>query len=216
MPFFWKKQVNVEKMIDQYFAQCDACFELFEKAFDVYVEGGPTQAFEQATENVHKAESSADDLRRDIEHTLYGRALLPESRGDILGLLEAFDRLPNMAETVLQVIHCQRTVIPQDLLMAYKRLVEINVQSYTLARKAVDALVSNPKATLHTTKEVDEKESESDRAERRIICDIFDKQELDNGTKILLKEVVLLIGSISDRAEGVADRIGIIAIKRQI
>jgi predicted phosphate transport protein (TIGR00153 family) len=216
MSLFWKKQVNVEKLIDKYFAQCDSCFQLFDKAFKVYEETGLTPAFEAATQAVHKAESSADDLRREIEHTLYGRALLPESRGDILGLLEAFDRLPNMAETVLQVIHCQRIVIPEDLVPAYSQLVEINVQSYNLARKSVDNLMSNPRVTLHSTKEVDEKESESDRAERQIICDIFDRAELDNGMKLILKEVVLLIGSISDRAEGVADRIGIIAIKRQI
>jgi uncharacterized protein Yka (UPF0111/DUF47 family) len=47
------------------------------------------------------------------------------------------------------------------------------------------------------------------------VRDIF-KRDDDTGVKLLYKEYVILIGNISDRAEKVADRIGIIAIKRQI
>jgi len=216
MPFFWKKQDNIETMMARYFERADQCFELFEGAFKTYQEHGQGEAFESAVQKTHQAESAADDLRREIEHTLYGKALLPESRGDLLGLLETFDKLPNMAETVLFALRCQRTEIPEDLLPAYQKLIEVNLQSYYLVRKAVDGLMNNPRVTLHTTKEVDEKESESDRVERQIICDIFSREGLDTGMKLLLKELVLLIGKISDRAETVADRIGIVAIKRQI
>ena len=48
------------------------------------------------------------------------------------------------------------------------------------------------------------------------MCQIFDNPEIDTGQKLLLKDMILLIGGISDRAEAVADRIGIVAIKRQI
>jgi len=216
MAFFWKKQETVEKMMAQYFDLCDTCLSLFEKAFNTYVGNGHGASFEAAVQKAHEAESAADDQRREIELTLYGKALLPEARGDLLGLLESFDKLPNMAETVLFVILCQKTIIPEDLLESFKKLVEVNLQAYYLTRKAVDELLNNPRATLHTTKDVDEKESESDRLERKIIWSIFEKQDLTPGMKLLFKEIVLLIGKISDRAETVADRIGIIAIKRQI
>jgi predicted phosphate transport protein (TIGR00153 family) len=216
MPFFWRKEVNVEKMMSRYFERSDACFQMFEKAFGVFFDTGQGATFEAAVQKAHEAESAADDMRREIELTLYGKALLPDSRGDLLGLLESFDRLPNMAETVLFALRCQRIELPQDLAPLFKRLVDINLQSYYLCRRAVDALLSNPKVTLHATKAVDEKESESDRVEREIICQVFDSEEHDTGQKLLLKDLILLIGSISDRAETVADRIGIVAIKRQI
>jgi predicted phosphate transport protein (TIGR00153 family) len=216
MPFFWKKEDNVEKMMSRYFERCDNCFQMFEKASGVFFDTGQGAAFEAAVQKAHEAESAADDMRREIELTLYGKALLPDSRGDLLGLLEAFDRLPNMAETVLFALRCQRIELPQDLVPQYKRLVDINLQSYYLCRRAVDALLSNPKVTLHATKEVDEKESESDRVEREMLCQIFDSADYDTGRKLLLKDLILLIGGISDRAEAVADRIGIVAIKRQI
>lgn len=216
MPFFWKKESTVEKMLSSYFERSDTCFQMFEKACGVFFDTGQGAAFEAAVQKAHEAESAADDTRREIELTLYGKSLLPESRGDLLGLLEAFDRLPNMAETVLFALHCQRIDLPQDLMRPYKRLVDVNLQSYYLCRRAVDALLSNPKVTLHATKEVDQKESESDRIEREIMCRIFDSDQYDTGQKLLYKDLVLLIGSISDRAEAVADRIGIVAIKRQI
>ena len=216
MPFFWKKEDTIEKMLSRYFERCDTCFQMFEKAFGVFFDTGQGAAFGAAVQKAHEAESAADDMRREIELTLYGKALLPDSRGDVLGLLESFDRLPNMAETALFALSCQRIVLPETLAPLYKRLVDINLQSYYLCRRAVDALLSNPKITLHATKEVDEKESESDRLEREMLCQIFDTPELSAGQKLLYKDMILLIGGISDRAEAVADRIAIVAIKRQI
>lgn len=215
MAFFWKKQENIDKMLGHYFDQCDKCLKLFEKALLTYMDSGQGEAFEAAVNKTHEAESSADDLRREIVFTLYGKALLPESRGDLLQVLEAFDKLPGMAETILFVIRCQQIVFPDELIPLYKQLVKINLQAYYLTRKAVDALLNNPRVTLHATKEVDDKESESDRLEREIMCDIF-SSDMDMGTKMMFKELVLLIGNIADRAENTADLIAIVAIKRQI
>ena len=75
--------------------------------------------------------------------------------------------------------------------------------------------MNNPRVTLHTTKDVEKKESESDDVEREIICTIFDS-DIDTGEKILFRDMALMIGKISDLAETTADRISIIAIKRQI
>jgi len=215
MVFFWRKQESVEKMLQSYFTRADECFVALERALAVLFEKGQGEDFERAVGAIHEVESSADDLRREIEYTLYGKELLPESRGDLLGLLESFDELPNMAETVGFVLRSQRVVLPSGMLDDFKHLVDINLHAYNLVRKAVDALFDNPRIVLTCTKDVDHKESESDRAERELIYKIFDG-DFDAGTKMMFKEIVLLIGDISDRAEKVADRISIIAIKRQI
>lgn len=211
----WKRQESVENKLERYFDDADTCFARMNKAWEVYFDKGLGSEFEEAVNYTHAAESQADDIRREIELLLYGRALLPESRGDILGLLETYDGLPNIAETVVFVVFSQRMVLPEQFVPGIKNLIRVNTEAYALARKTVDALMTNPKATLATTKEVDQKESESDRVERQLICDIFDS-DLEMGAKLLYKELVILIGEISDRAQKVADRIGIIAIKRQI
>jgi predicted phosphate transport protein (TIGR00153 family) len=212
---FWRKGNKVEEMLDNYFGECDHCFELVEKAFDILIESGNGLAFEAAVNRTHESESAADDLRREIELTMYSRALLPESRGDLLGLLENFDTLLTAAESLLYDLHCQQTVIPADLLPGFKRLIELNLQAYYLLRKAVDALLHNPRVTLHAVKEVDAKESESDRLEREILKRSY-SADIEGYHKRELKELVRQIGRISDLAEHTADRIGIIALKRQI
>ncbi len=212
---FWNRTEKVRSMIDQYFECCDRCFDVFQQAFDTYVATGLGPEFDSGVRETHDAESEADDLRREIELTLYGRALLPESRGDILGLLESFDRIPNTAESVLQTIQMQSLEVPRDLLEDFEELVGLNRKTYDRIRKAVETLLENPKTTLYATKEVEDRESASDRAEQRLIGRIFDRS-MDIGTKLMLKELVFLIGRISDMAETTADRIGIVAIKRQI
>ena len=215
MVLFLRKYKLVENMLDEYFHRCDKCIDLFSDAMNIYFAEGLCDNFENAANNCHRAESYADDQRREIEHTLYGQALLPDSRGDLLGLLEMFDKIPNEAETVLFSLLCQRIEIGEDLKDFFKQLINLNVESYRLARKAVDTLFKSPKLTARATKEVDDKESESDRLERIIIGELF-KGDYTTEQKILLRDIVMQVGGISDRAENSADRIDIVAIKRQI
>ena len=212
---FWKKQDNVEEMLERYFDRCDQCFDRFEKAMTIFFAQGLSDDFEEGVEETHRSESMADEQRREIEYLLYGKALLPESRGDLLGLLETYDKLPNIAETVAFALSCQRVAIPDELKAKFEHLFKVNMEGFRLARKTVTTLMANPKATLSLTKEVELKESESDRLERDLLRDIF-RREMDMGLKLLLKDVVLLFGEISDRCEEVADRSAITAIKRQL
>ena len=212
---FWDKPHRVEQMLPDYFDRCDSCYAQLEQAFEIYFREGPEETFHDAVRKINHLEGDCDDLRREIEYLLYGKALLPESRGDLLGLLETYDKLPNIAETVAFLFSCQRMILPQDLHAAYKDLLQVNIEAYQMARRTVDTVMTNPKATLHVTKDVEHKESESDRLERSLIREIYGR-DIAMGEKLSLKEAVLLIGKLSDRAESLADRVAIMAIKRQI
>lgn len=215
MAFFWRKQQNIESMIEIYQEHLDEAVRIFREVILGLFDKGYGEEFQAGVLEVSECESNIDDLRREIEMTLYGRQLLPESRGDLLGILEAVDRIPNMLETVLFILLDQEVAILEYLKPELRELVELNVQSYHLVRKALDALFNNPSKALYVCKEVDFKESESDRLERKLIRRIYQSDE-ELAYKSQLKDVVLTIGSISDRGENCADRISIIAIKRNI
>ena len=176
---------------------------------------GPGSEFDGLVAATHALESGCDDLRGAIERTLYGRALLPESRGDILGLLESLDLIPNKAESVLFQIQLQRMTIPEDLKEDFKRLIGVNVDAYGVLRSSIETLFERPADALRMTEEVDKEESESDSIERILIRRIF-KSSLPGEQKILLKELVIEIGELSDRAENVADRVALVSIKRRV
>ncbi len=213
---FWRQQKKLEELLREYFAKTDQCFDFFSSGMNEYFERGRGEVLSELVQKTHRAESQADALRREIELTLYSQSLLPESRGDILGLLEQFDRIPNRAETCLHMIECQALDLPEELIQQTRQLVELNVEAYNLTRQAIDALFHSPKMTPYYCSQVIAKESESDHHERKLIRKIFKELPIDAGEKVLYKELVLAIGSISDRCETTSDRISIVAIKRQI
>jgi uncharacterized protein Yka (UPF0111/DUF47 family) len=88
----WKKQKEMEQAVEDYLAETESCLSAFIEALDVYFAEGLSSEFEQRIEKTHQHESKADDKRREIEYAMYKRALIPESRGDILGMLEAICR----------------------------------------------------------------------------------------------------------------------------
>ena len=215
MTIFWKKQTDIKNMIDNYLNTVDSCIQKFHESMMRFLVTGCTQEFNREVEEVHKFESAADDLRRKIQMTLYGKALLPDSRGDLLVLLELYDQIPGAAEEALFLTKVLCLDIHEDMLEDVQKLVKVNVEAYHRVRESMNTLFENPNETLYQTRGVDAKESESDRLERDLIERTF-KSDMDTGEKMLFKELVQLIGKISDRAENTADCIGITAIKRQI
>ncbi len=216
MVLFWKREKEARDMLGDYFIAADGAYDAFEHALDLYLSGADRDAFRAADVEVHRAESKADDLRRNVEKTLYGRALLPESRGDLLGLIEAFDRLPNLTESITGMIDTQRLVFPPDLHEPLRLLVRSNIEAYRLVRGQVDKLFTDPDAVADRVEEVDKKESEADGHERALIRTIFDSPDIEPATRILLREVVQEIGEIANCAEAVSRRLEIISLKRRI
>ena len=80
------------------------CMDCFKAALTHYFEHGLGDELDAMFDKTRRAESSCDDYRREIELWLYERAHVPEPRGDILGLLEAIDKIPNKAESILYQI----------------------------------------------------------------------------------------------------------------
>ncbi|NIA06154.1 MAG: DUF47 family protein [Actinobacteria bacterium] len=210
----WKKQKEIEQAVQDYLAETENCLSAFIEALDVYFAEGRSSNFEQRIEKTHGHESKADDKRREIEYAMYNRALIPESRGDILGMLEAIDLVPNKCESVLYQIWYQNMSIPQEYADKLKNLAQVNRESFTLLCKAIRYLFTDIEQAVPTIDMVGEKESESDRMERMLIKDIFSSPG-DKADKILLKEVILEIGAISDRSENAADRVRIVTVKRK-
>ena len=212
---FLKKQRKVQEYITQYNEQVLSCLSEFEKAVSAYIENPDRDALHEGYKRVHQAEGKADDIRREIEVLMYSKALFPESRGDILGLIETMDRVPNQSESVVRMIHNQHIPLPKAFAPAILSMIEKSIRCIKELINAVNCLFDNfMNATIHVGK-IDELESEVDRIEEDLIDHIFSSRE-EGYVKILLRDTVRRIANITDRAENVADRIRIIVAKRSI
>ena len=211
---FFKKQKSVFKKIEEYLDEVDICMERFIKCSIAQINTEEPEKYNDMVENVHKAESNADDIRRDIEYELYQKALIPESRGDLLGILETLDKIPNMFEFICYQFLLQKVVVPEDFRNDFTELVKLNLKSYELLKGAVKAFLNDCKK-IDELRKIDDIESKSDRMEKNIVMKIFNSN-LEKADMLILKEIAIDIGDISDRAQVVADRIALTIIKRRI
>lgn len=216
--FFTRKQRRVQDLVGKYMDVWIGCIRSFRDSWDVYVTEGRSEEFYFRVKETHKEESRADDLRREIELELYSKALIPESRGDILGLLESVDALLSEAERVLYDIQLQNVDIPDDIKGAFDKMVDVTCSCCEVVNKAVRLIFcgdgkTNGLAIL--ANEIDNLESEADHLERRLIRTIF-KSSLPDGTKLILKELVRQLAEVTDHAEHVGDRLTIVSVKRKV
>lgn len=215
MEIFFSRKNRVYEMVEKYIDQIFETANLFKKTMEKYFESGISTEFKEMIENTHISESMADDIRRAIELEMYEKSLIPESRGDILGLLEATDEVMNKAQSVLYQIETENLEIPSELKEDFLKLIHNNVSAFEVALEGFKVLFHNLKDVREKVQEVDKRESSSDKMERELIRKIFGSN-YDTGTKILLKDLVIEIGNISDMSEEVTDRLNIVAAKRMV
>ncbi len=189
--------------------------ENFQNAMNLYFKKDLCDEFGFLIEQAHKVESKADDIRNEIETLMYAKALIPESRGDILGLLESIDRIPGVFQVILYMIQTQRLNTPDFLALDIKELIRVSLECCDLLVKQIEALFKKSKDIQSLVSSIDNNESHCDHIERRIITRIFDS-DLDPFQKLQLKEMVIQLGEISDQADRVSRRVYIISTKRRV
>jgi len=215
MEIFFSRKNRIYEMVERYLNKMLETGELFKKTVEKYFETGLSREFKEMIETTHLSESMADDIRREIELEMYEKSLIPESRGDILGLLESTDEVMNKAQSVLYQIETENLEIPEELREDFLKLIHNNISAFEVAIDGFRTLFHNLKEVREKVQEVDKRESSSDRMEREIIRKIF-AGSYDTGKKILLKDLVIEIGNISDMSEEVTDRLNIVAAKRMV
>ncbi|GAK56504.1 hypothetical protein U27_03466 [Candidatus Vecturithrix granuli] len=213
--FFWKRERTIEQLMDQYLEEMRTCLDLFKDAVCTMLEDSTSQAAADLVLQVDQAESRCDELRRQIEMELYGKALMPESRGDLLGLIEALDKVPNWAEEMAYDIHLQRVVFPQTLHKHFCTLVEKNVQCVHVLYEAASAIFKDIDVVFTLAQTIRQIENEIDDLEHQLIREVFDIEERLSYQN-LLHRTIRGICDISDKAQNVAERLTVLAAKRQI
>lgn len=213
--FLFKKQRMVEKLIRDYIENLRMTQECFNEALTICLDEEYSGDFDFMTEQTHKFESKADDIREEIKSLMYSKALLPESRGDIMGLLETIDVIPGIFELLLNMIRTEKIRIPDFITPDVKELVGVSLASCDLMFRQIEALFSRGEGVRTLVSTIDHNESHCDHIERRIIDHLF-SSELEPFQKILIKEWIVTLGDITDQVDRVSKRANIISMKRTV
>lgn len=207
------KQIEAE--IDEFLDQIIGGGLLFKKGIKFYLDGREEE-FEQRLNELILLEKRADDLRRDIETKLYTKTLIPEFRGDVLGLLEHSDAVLNQIADTLLEFSVERPETLDDLRDLKHELAKNAIKASEFMVKAIRCYFRDLSAVRDNIKQVHFSREETNRLSEKYKREIFGRKELRLSHKMHLRYFARSIEHIADDAEDLCDRLAIAAIKRYI
>jgi len=210
-----KRKIGIEKQMDDFLDQVSESGLLFKQGIDSYLKGNQ-DAFERKIKQISDTEHKGDELRRLLEEQLYTRTLIPESRGDVLELLENLDSVLDRFKGALWRFDIERPEICPEFCEGFQELVNCVLESVESLVCSARAFFKDIAAVADHMHKVSYWETESDRVSTRIQRAIFKDQDLPLSHKMQICELVRHVDKIADRAEDVADRLSIYVIKRKL
>ena len=211
----FRRTRSLEREIDEFLDKLSESALVFKQAVHTYLEHGCSPEFDEMLHHVNKLESTADHLRRTIEAQLYSQTLIPESRGDVLGLLENLDHIINLFEGALWAFSIETPDIPETYHQGYRDLANMGVETVESVVLASRAFFRNIEAVSDHNHKVLFYEKEADKISSKLKREIFNS-DMELAHKAHLRNFVEHIDNAADWAEDVADRLSIYVIKRTV
>ncbi len=172
--------------------------------------------FKEETRHLHDMEGQADRVRRTIEHELYAGAMLPAYRQDWIVLVEILDRVANKAEEAGDMIYLIRPEVPEALHEDLRRVAALTTAAFEPVPGLIEKLLHDNFDVADEVRNIEIQEGKIDKLQFHLTRRVYkEHDELEKVDKLVLKQVIDKLASVSDRIENVGDRIAIIATKRQ-
>ena len=209
------KTKNIENMIDELMDCISNGAMKFESGFDIYLEGTEEGRCDDAVQQIRELEVEGNRLRRGIEGHLYTDMLIPDSRGDVLSLLEDTNYLLGLAEDIYLAITVENPAIGEAFKADFKLLASTAVKAVEAVVLATRAFFRNITAVRDHLGKVAFHEEECDQIATRLKRNIF-ASDLKLENKIHLRYFVDKLDRLADEAEDVGDWLSIYSIKRSL
>lgn len=213
---FGSRTRALEMEIDQYLGYIDQAGLLLGEALKKYFQGD-LERFEEKSKEIDTAERNADELRRGITHRLYAEMLIPDSRGDVLGLIETTDDVADVAKHVASHFSIEKPSIYPFLKADFEELSELSVKAVQELTLSVRAYFREPYRVNEHLEKVHFWEHQADQVEERLKRAAFESPDIAQFSKrVHMRYFAERISLLADEAEAVAERLSISVIKRTI
>jgi hypothetical protein len=215
-PFLSDKSKELQAEIDHYLDWVENASLIFFEGVRCYMQN-KNERFERLFSELSELESQADDLRRKIKYKLYTFMLIPEARGDVLGLLENMDTIIDTTEKVLEQLSIETPNIPDFLRQDFIDLAELSRQTVCELVKAARAFFTDIKMVNNYINKVHFYEHQADDVEEMLKRKLFKTDQITRFSfRVHLRFFTEKIASVSDEAEEVGERLSVYAIKRRM
>jgi len=214
-PFFQRAR-KIEGNIDKYLDNILKAVLTFDLGVKEYMNEN-YDLFEEKFKEASKLESESDELRRDIKFTLYKELLIPDARGDVLGLIETLDDVIDVTEEVLREFSIEKPKTLGDFKEDFLSLSEKSVRTAQELVYASRAFFRDINNVHDFITQVHYWEHEADKVEERIKRAVFASEKIEKlSYKVQVRYFAERISLLADTAESVAERLDVYTIKRSI
>jgi len=170
---------------------------------------------EEKFEQLNTFESRGDRLHKAIGVSLYTEMLLPDTSGDVLGLLGSLDSLLDDMLHSLTVLRIERPQIPEDLRELWVECAGLAADTVEQVVVAARSYFRDPHAARDHIHKIHFYESEAEKTALRIMEQLF-QSDLPLDHKMMLRGEVWLMDRVADRADDAGDALAIYAVKRSV
>lgn len=208
----------IEAQIDALLDTLSRAGMMFEQIVKHYLAHGPDADFQERCARLKEEEKAGNKMSSDSARALFTEMLIPESRGDVLSLLQSLDYLLDRYDHVTgtaQVEHPDVAVLDDAQKQRFVELTENVV-------KSVESVVTASRAFFKDTGAVEDHlykvafyEEEVDELSRGLKRDIF-ASDMPLAQKMHLRSFIDMLDDISDEAEDAAEDLAIFNIKRKL
>lgn len=209
---FLKKTKKLEIQIDEYLDLVVKGGLIFKLGIKYYLDN-QMEEFDNHLKELRKIEDRADDLRRNIEIKLYTRTLIPEARGDVLGLLESCDKVLNITASTLLEFSVEIPNLLPELKNDFLDIAESAISCLENTVSGIRSYFKNIDAVRDYVTKVQFYKKETEKIAERIKRLIF-RTDHELSFKIHTRYFAFHIERIAEEAEDVCDRLSIAIIKR--
>lgn len=209
------RKIGIEGQIDEFLDLVSESGLIFKMAIAAYLKGD-IEAFLKKIEQITTAEHKGDSLTRTLEERLYIQTLIPDSRGDVLELLESMDSLLDLFKGAIWQFEIERPEIWPEFHDAFKELVGYVVEAVEAVVLSSRAFFKNIAAVSDHMHKVSYWETESDKVASNLQRAIFKREDMRMSHRLQMRDFAKMVDNIADVAEDVADRLAIYVIKRSL
>ena len=213
----FSKSDKMKELVGKHTDQVMTCYKKYAIAMKDILDGCDHGTIEAYTNTLRVEESKADEIRRQIIRQMLEGGLVVDSRKSIMHVIEAVDGVADLAEDIVQEIYIQTITLPVHTEESILSMIEITDRQLGLLISIVKGVVDRYKAKEMTRiiLEIEGIESAVDDLQQNLVKDIYDS-ELSLAEKMQLREIVNMIGHMSDLIEDISDEIEIIMMARKV
>jgi hypothetical protein len=211
--FIHKKEKHIVELIKKHVETVVEAVHLVQQCLNALLEGDVEQAA-QFSKHVHRKEHEADMIQREIDTELFGGAFMPSIREVLFMTVDSVDKVANRAEKLGDFITLITPGVPEEIRDDLHTMGELTYMGARKLQDAVKHLFSDIQQMHTDTIEVERLEAEVDKYAWKVLVTIFKQLEIEKFShRMMLREMVIHLASISNKMEDTSDRLDVIALK---